>query len=224
MKVILFDIDGTMVHTGGAGRRAMEQSFKETFGVVNGLDNIQLGGRTDPQILEEALSNHGLVADNDAKTDFKERYFRILLFQIKENPNKQKVYPGIKGLLEKLSGNDSVRVGLLTGNWKLGATTKLRHFGLDGFFEFGAFADDDIDRNKLLPFALKRCSPNGSPHQAVVIGDTPKDIMCAKVHGAKALAVATGSYSYVQLKEQDADWTFEDLSDINKVHDILISA
>ena len=221
MKIILFDIDGTMIHSGGAGKRAMNQSFEEVFGIAEGLKEVSLGGKTDPQILTEALAINKIITDEDKNARFKERYFELLVDWIdKDLPGKQ-MYPGIVDLLQQLSQNDDVAIGLLTGNWQQGARTKLGHFNLNEYFSFGAFGDDSFNRNELLPFALERCANNGNiqtgSDQTIVIGDTPSDVECAQIHGAKALAVATGFCAYEDLVKSKPDWLFDDLSDVEKV-------
>lgn len=224
MRIILFDIDGTIMMSGGAGRKAMTQSFQEVYGVADGLKEVVLSGRTDPLILSEALASKGIISDEKDKNRFKERYFELLAECIQMDLPGKNLFPGILEILQKLAKTDNVATGLLTGNWQQGAKTKLGYFNLYDFFPFGAFGDDSPDRNKLLPFAMERCNGNGvasDPTQAIVIGDTPMDIECAHVHGAKVMAVATGSFSYSELENHNPDWLFEDLSNVGEVLGIL---
>ncbi len=221
MKIFLFDIDGTLLHSGGAGKEGMVAAFAEVFGIANGFDGIPMSGKTDPLILQQGLEKCGLQATSAQVAQFKSRYFEFLAQKIEQElPNKQ-VYPGVFKLLERLHTHPSVRVGLLTGNWRRGAEIKLRHFGIYHFFEFGAFGDDAVDRNELLPFALKRCQEclqkGITPGQVVVIGDTPSDIQCAQVHGAKVLAVATGKYSVSELHREGANWVVKNLADVEQI-------
>ncbi len=225
MRVILFDIDGTLLHSGGAGKRGMTQAFAEVFGAPDGLANIQLGGKTDPQILEIALANHNVTTDRNGKDKFKERYFELLEVLIEQDLPGKGLYPGVEEVLSRLGDADDLKLGLLTGNWQRGAQLKLGHFDLRKYFGFGAFGDDAFDRDELLPFALDRCRRDGEleplADQTIVVGDTPSDVRCAQVHGAKALAVATGHFSFDELKASGANWIFEDLCDVDEVVSIL---
>jgi phosphoglycolate phosphatase-like HAD superfamily hydrolase len=134
---------------------------------------------------------------------------------------KRRIMPGFPQLLEELRKMPGMHIGLLTGNWVRGAEIKLSHFGLWKYFEFGAFGDDEVDRNKLVPHALRRAEekfgirPNRD--RVYVIGDTPRDIHCARPHGAVAIAVATGEYSVEQLRAEKPDFLFENLSEVEKV-------
>ena len=139
MKIILFDIDGTMIHSGGAGKRAMNQSFKEIFGIVEGLKEVSLGGKTDPQILKEALAINNIFTDEAKNGRFKKRYFELLVNWIDKDLPGKRMYPGIVDLLQQLRQNDDVAIGLLTGNWQQGARTKLGHFNLNEYFSFSGF-------------------------------------------------------------------------------------
>jgi|Deesub1362B_J571_1020462.scaffolds.fasta_scaffold02992_4 phosphoglycolate phosphatase-like HAD superfamily hydrolase len=228
IRVILFDIDGTLMHSGGAGRMAMVQAFEEVFGIPDAFDGIGMSGKTDPQILNEAFEKHGLTGDPVKNEQFKHRYFELLQENIRMDLPLKRVFPGVKELLERLHREKEVLVGLLTGNWEQGARIKLGYFGLWDYFPFGAFGDDSMDRNELLPFAIRRAErlldARGrpapiAPKRAVVIGDTPSDVRCAKVHGAKAVAVATGSYSKAQLESAGADLVLENLEKPAKILD-----
>lgn len=226
MKVILFDIDGTLVHSGGAGKRAMNQSFEEVYGIKDGLLKVALGGKTDPRILEEALMINEIDSSEENKIRFRDRYFVLLVGWIDQDLPGKKIYPGILELVERLDQMEDVEIGLLTGNWHQGAKTKLGHFDLYKYFPFGAFGDDSFDRNDLLPFALQRCATNGkiqpTPSQTIVIGDTPADVECAHVHGAKALAVGTGFCEFKDLEQSNPDWLLKDFSDVEQVLGILL--
>jgi phosphoglycolate phosphatase len=217
MKPILFDIDGTLIHTGGAGRLAMIQAFEEIFGITNGFGGISMAGKTDPLIMQMAFNKHNIEASEQQINRFKRRYFELLAEYIKKDLPQKQIYAGVVELLENLHSNKQIILGLLTGNWIEGARTKLSYFQLNDYFKFGAYGSDSIDRNKLLPIALARCGEcakhNIKTEQVVVIGDTPHDIACAKVHGARALAVATGRHSVDVLKEKGADLAVQDLSD-----------
>jgi len=129
--------------------------------------------------------------------------------------------PGFPELLDRLHGRNDVRVGLLTGNWIRSAQIKLEYFDLWKYFDFGAFANDESDRNKLLPHALRRVQEKygvtAKNHNVYVIGDTPRDIHCARPHGAVAVAVSTGEYSTEQLAGEKPDHLFSDFSNVDEV-------
>ncbi len=216
-KLLLFDIDGTLLNTGGAGKRSMVQAFEEVYGVPDGFHGIHMSGKTDPMILQEALSQAGLPLGEELAELFKQRYFELMGKEIeKPNPNKR-LMPGIPELIEHLSEEPNVVLGLLTGNWKRGAALKLCHFGLYHYFKLGAFGDDSIEREKLLPFARGRFERYYNDpilsENIIVIGDTPRDIQSTKPHGARTVGVATGTYSLNQLQAEQPDFLFEDFSD-----------
>lgn len=223
MKLILFDIDGTLLHTGGAGRRAMTRSFTEVFRVNDGFRGISMSGKTDPAILREALDTLGISWNEERVRTFKERYFELLAEEIKRpNPNKR-LMPGVKELLKRLAAHRGMAVGLLTGNWRKGGYIKLGHFGIDHFFPFGAFGDDSEAREKLLPSAVKRARRLGIKEIETiwVVGDTPKDVHCATPHGACTLAVATGTSSEEELNRAGATLVLPSLEDVERVLSIL---
>jgi phosphoglycolate phosphatase-like HAD superfamily hydrolase len=221
MHIILFDIDGTLIHTGGSGKHAMEAAFEEIFAITNGLENVLLAGQTDPKILLDAFAKYGLSWNDELVEKFKQRYFLHLREDMNRPRSKRRIMPGFPKLLEEMHKLPRMHLGLLTGNWVHGAEIKLTHFGLWKYFEFGAFGDDESDRNKLVPHALRRAGekfgirPNRD--RVFVIGDTPRDIHCARPHGAVAIAVATGEYSVEQLRAEKPDFLFEDFGEVEKV-------
>lgn len=215
-KLLLFDIDGTILNTGGSGKRAMIQAFEEVFGVADGFHGIHMSGKTDPLILRQALKQAGLSPDQKKVDAFKNRYFELLAVEIKKPNAFKKLMPGILELIRHLHQAPEVELGLLTGNWRRGAELKLSHFGLFDYFSVGAFGDDSEDRNELLPFALKRFAEKyGAPvsvQNVYVIGDTPRDVQSARPYGAKTVAIATGTYSLEALRAEEPDFLFQDLS------------
>ena len=221
MKVILFDIDGTLMLTGGAGRRGMTRAFESAFQVENALDGLKLSGMTDRKIFHNACDQAGIEYTEAGEQHFKEMYTRFLQEEIERANPEKKLMPGIPGLLDDLRPYPEVHLGLLTGNYRQTAKIKLAAFGLDVYFEFGAFGDDDEDRNRLLPFALQRLTERiGKPLNGAamwVIGDTPQDVECARPHGAKALAVATGGYSEAVLARANPDVLLPNLQNRREV-------
>lgn len=218
MKYILFDIDGTLIDSGGAGTRSLDLAFEEVFSIPGAFRNISMAGKTDMQILKEGLKLHSIDRLNGTVPEFFETYIKHLRRNI--DNNRGHVKPGIREALESLHSNNGCILGLLTGNIKEGAMVKLRTFGLDWYFATGAFGDDSEDRNKLLPLAVEKlCAVNSLRvdfRDCIVIGDTPRDIECSKPYGALAVAVATGPYPFGVLKDAGADMVFEDLSDTER--------
>lgn len=196
----------------------MDLAFEELFSVRDAFRGIGMAGKTDIQIMKEGLARHGMNPENGKLGLFCETYVRHLQREI-ENP-RRRLKPGIRESLAALSGADGVFLGLLTGNIEAGARVKLRPFGLDSYFPLGAFGDDHEDRNKLLPIAAERFHRRYQREIAfrdcVVIGDTPRDVECAKIHGAFAVAVATGPYSYESLAASGADMVLRDISEMDR--------
>jgi phosphoglycolate phosphatase-like HAD superfamily hydrolase len=220
-QVVLFDIDGTLVLTGGAGVRGMVQAFEELFAVPDAFHTIETPGRTDSWILSAALTRHGIACDSSTHTRFHDRYVEILRSELHRPGPRKGVMPGIRELLDALQSRDEVYLALLTGNYEQAARLKLEYFDLWRYFACGAFGDSASDRNQLLPRALDKVracgGPDVPPDNVTVIGDTPLDIACAVAGGARSIAVATGSYSAAQLRSAGADAVFEDLADLNAV-------
>jgi phosphoglycolate phosphatase-like HAD superfamily hydrolase len=218
LKILLFDIDGTLMLSGGAGRRAMDRAFFEIHGIENAFDGIAPYGKTDPAIFTEIFSNHGLgddVGDEEIRP-VADLYTRYLPEEVRTSTGAE-LMPGVAPLLDHLAGLDAVVLGLLTGNFERTARTKLSRFDLNRYFSFGAFGSDDGDRVRLVPVALRRAAAHtgrtiaAGPH-VVVIGDTPRDVECALVHGATAVGVATTHYTIDDLQAAGAHHVFQDLA------------
>jgi phosphoglycolate phosphatase-like HAD superfamily hydrolase len=217
-KLVLFDIDGTLVLTGGAGLRAMNRALADAFGHAEGLDGIPVAGRTDWAILADAVRRLDRTLDGATLADLRDRYVANLAEEIQHpGQGRKAVMPGIRELLDHLDRRDDVLLGLLTGNFEEGARVKLGHFDLWRYFRCGAYGGDAADRNALVPVAIERARVCGLAEiddaDVLVIGDTPHDVMCAQVAGATAIAVATGSSSVDELRAAGADHVFEDLGD-----------
>ena len=221
IKVLLFDIDGTLVLTGGAGQRAMARAFEDIFSVPNAFQHIEMPGRTDSWILSDAVTAHGIPSAAADRARFREVYLEHLRHEIEQPGSRKGVMPGVRPLLDLLVRRDDVYLALLTGNYEDAARIKLEFFDLWRYFRCGAFGDDAPDRNGLLPKALAairaRGGPEVAPFEVVVVGDTPLDVACAAASGARSLAVATGGYDADALRAVGADLVFEDLSDTDAV-------
>jgi phosphoglycolate phosphatase len=218
-SLILFDIDGTLIHSGGAGTRAMNQTLEALTGIVDGFASVNCAGKTDIQIIREAFANLGL----DSGSHFVERFLEHYPSHLRPavvNPRGH-VKPGVERLLQRLEEHDGCYLGLLTGNLESGARIKLGPYGLNRFFPFGAFGSDEEDRNKLLPVAVRRFKElqgiEVAYRDCLVVGDTPRDVDCAAPYGAACLAVATGPYSMEVLEAAGADLVLHDLSDTERI-------
>lgn len=224
MQLILFDIDGTLVDSGGAGVRSLDHAFKEIFSIENAFADISMAGKTDLQIVKEGLTMHGLPSDNGFVPRIIDSYIRHLSFEIQNSD--QHLKPGIVEVLEAVKNrNDRYQLGLLTGNMEEGARIKLGAFGLNEYFPSGAFGSDHEDRNKLLPIAVGRFRIISGMEfnftDCVIVGDTPRDVMCTKPYNAVCIAVATGPYGVRSLVDAGADVVIEDLSDTDHFLKIL---
>jgi phosphoglycolate phosphatase-like HAD superfamily hydrolase len=225
--LVLFDIDGTLVLTGGAGIRAMNRACEDITGHRDVLEGVPIAGRTDWIILQDALARQGRALDRSLLHELRDRYVQHLREEI-ELPGRgvKGVMPGIRELLDALRARADVALGLLTGNFAEGARVKLEHFDLWKYFPCGAFGDDASDRNALVPVAIQRARECGvadaSPSDVLVVGDTPHDIACAHAVGARPVGVATGSYSIEDLRASGADVVFPDLSDTRTFLRLLV--
>jgi phosphoglycolate phosphatase len=218
-RLLLFDIDGTLIHSGGAGVHALKSAFKERFGIDDDLRDIEIAGMTDSGIVVSILNKHKIPPTNENVSGFLDSYVHFLSLELPRR--KGKLLPGVLELLEKLKSRKHLVLALLTGNVSRGAQLKLEHYGVWHFFEFGAFADDHRDRNRLGPFARARAKEKHgrefSASEIDVIGDTPRDIACGKALGARTVAVATGTWSRDRLSKYHPDFLIDDLSDVEKV-------
>ena len=220
-KVILFDIDGTLVLTGGAGVRGMARAFEQLFSVPDAFQTIDVPGRTDSWILAAALALHGVACDAAGAARFREVYLGHLREELQRPGPRKGMMPGVDLLLDTLQQRDDVYLALLTGNYEEAARLKLEYFDLWRYFRCGAFGDGALERNGLLPKALTRIRECGGPSVAardvIVVGDTPLDVACAAAGGARSIAVATGGYDADALRATDADLVLDDLSDVDRV-------
>ncbi len=221
-RLLLFDIDGTLVLTGGAGKRAISRAFHELFGVADAFAGVSLSGRTDRYLVEQGLERSGVPVTADALARVRERYLMRLAEAIHEPAHGiQAVLPGITRLLDALDDHAHVHCALLTGNYEAGARIKLEYFDLWRRFGWGAFGDDHAERDRIALAAVAEAPARGvalhDPRHAIVVGDTPFDVSCARAAGARVIAVATGGHTTGELRECHPDAVFEDLSDLDAV-------
>lgn len=216
---VLFDIDGTLVSLDGAGSRSLNRAMEELLQVTDGFRDIDFAGKTDLQIIREGLDTLGLADRDDLMHSLLERY--LLQLRSEVSTGRGHVKSGVRELLAALRELEGIYLGLLTGNAETGARLKLEPFGLNQYFQIGAFGSDSEDRNLLLPIAVQRLqeseSISVSHDRCVVVGDTPKDVECAYVHGASSIAVATGTYSLQELEKTDAELITADLANTEKI-------
>jgi len=223
-KVILFDIDGTLLNTGGAGIKAfytaIENNYPSELEKCGGSLSLNMAGSTDSGLAIEIFEALAIEDSINEREAFFSQYIQCLENNLSDPNYIGSLMPGIAELLEKLFdqvNKGKVLLGLLTGNIAVGAALKLKKYRVDKYFCFGAYGDDHHDRNELGPIALKRGASYHdlelSRSQVTVIGDTPKDIYCARAMGAQAVAVSSGSISYEELEDYDPDLLFKDFTD-----------
>ncbi len=218
-RLLLWDIDFTLLTTGGAGEKSLRQIVRERFGKEDDLADIEIGGRTDVSIALSILRKYEVETTPGNVSAFLDEYLAGLERLLAEVPGR--ILPGVSELLHRMAAKPDRVLALLTGNLRRGAELKLQHYGLWDYFAFGAFADDDGDRNRLGAFARARAEElHGhafAPAEIDVIGDTGHDIACGKIFGARTIAVATGSWTREKLAACAPDFLFDDLSEVDDV-------
>tara|TARA_Y100001934_G_scaffold136502_1_gene164798 strand:- start:1348 stop:2025 length:678 start_codon:yes stop_codon:yes gene_type:complete len=218
IRLVLFDIDGTLIHTNGAGVKAFDRAFEFEFGIANAAEEINFAGRTDRGILRDFFAAHEIPEDREHFERFFHSYVFWLDHYLAHAPGK--TLPGVSQLLRELLGRSNrPALGLLTGNIRLGAQIKLRHHKLWHFFETGAFGCEHHDRNHIAGIAAERgrniLGPNLRGSQILVIGDTTRDIDCANAIGARSLAVATGGNELDDLASHQPTWVTQTLTKVD---------
>jgi phosphoglycolate phosphatase-like HAD superfamily hydrolase len=214
IRLVLFDIDGTLIRTGGAGVKAFERTFALEFGVREATRGIEFAGRTDWSLVRQCFGRHGISATAE---NF-QRFFAAYVFLLEQllAQSSGTACAGVGEFIAELQRLPQAPVvGLLTGNIRLGAEIKLRHYGLWDHFACGAFGDDHEDRNQLAAIARQRgeelLGAELLGREILVVGDTPLDVACAKAIQAQVLAVGTGGYSCAELSACAPTWTVESL-------------
>jgi phosphoglycolate phosphatase len=216
-RLILFDIDGTLLDCGAQTRPLFGAALLETFGTCEGIDAYNMSGRTDPQIVRDVLRSAGLEDSMILGGMAAMRDLYLGRLESALDRTRMNLCPGVEPLLERLSGGRGPTLALLTGNWERGAQIKLGRFNLNRYFAFGAFGSDGIERGELPPIALERAAGHLgerlAPEDALIIGDSIHDVACAKDHGIPVLGVATGKTPAAELEAAGADWVAADLEE-----------
>jgi len=220
-KVLLFDIDGTLLKTGFAGFRSLNRVFMELYGISNAVEGIRPDGKTDPLIIREMLAN--TLPKVDPETEIPRIaaiYLKYLKEEIYQAPGFT-LMPGVENLLARLSQYPEFALGLATGNYEAAAALKLKRAGLETYFSFGGYGSDDEDRAALLRAAIERAEAYLGEavilDRTYVIGDTPRDILCGKAVNVKTVAVATGRSVAEDLSTYNPDHVFSNFADIKEV-------
>jgi phosphoglycolate phosphatase len=226
-KLLLFDLDWTVLYTGGAGLLALNHAFLQRYKIPDAMKTISPDGKTDPAIVREMIRVHlGRDPQNGEIEDICKAYVDRLPEEVAQ-AEKYRVLPGIPELLEALSQEPEVLTGLGTGNLEGGAQAKLARCGLMRYFKFGGFANDSEDRPEVLRAAVRRGTALAGgpvpPGQVVVIGDNFRDILAGKAIGARTVGVATGPMSYEELLPYKPDVLFHDLSDTPQALSALLN-
>lgn len=214
--LLLYDIDGTLVDTGGKGMLALQRAIVDVFG--SGGPALDLAGSTDLGIIDGLFAHFQIEPSHALTQDFFHCYHLHLEKSLAAEPLRGRVLDGAADVLGKFHNLEHIAQGLLTGNTSSGAEIKLRHYGLSDWLSFGAFGSDHADRNMLGPVAVRRAAEvtgrTFTPSRILVIGDTPKDIACAHACGARCIAVSTGQFSENQLRAKGADWVLGSLREL----------
>jgi phosphoglycolate phosphatase len=229
-KLVLFDIDGTILHSGGAGRRAIIAALSSDIGSSDAWGRVRFDGKTDPQILRELFhaAGHSSAPSEEQLQALGEKYVALLEQELTDPANQTTLYPGVLPLLDRVSATDRTVMGLLTGNFARGAALKLRSAGIEPErFKVGAYGSDSAHRAELPPIAAQRAEPLfgrvPTGHEVVILGDTPSDVTCGECIGARAIGVATGAYSTDELRQAGAYAVFSDLSETESVLEAIFA-
>lgn len=218
--LVLWDIDNTLLYTGGAGSLAMARAFRDLYGIEDAFRRVEFSGRTDAAIFRDAAASHGVL--DGALADDMSRFIDAYVPHLRECLGEAaggRLMPGVLSLLDVLATREDVVLGLGTGNFRAGAELKIGHYGLARYFPdiAGGFGEDSESRELVIAKAISRLTDGASPRRVVVIGDTPHDVTAAKANGAVALGVATGRNPVEELRACGADEAVDDLTDIDRV-------
>jgi phosphoglycolate phosphatase len=220
MRLVLFDIDGTLISTAHAGMRAFYRALTLVYGLPIEDDPIQPDGKTDPLIAQECLASFGMghLWESESRDRLYASYIDFLAEEMENSRRKGtlRVLPGVRPLLESLTARPGLSLGLVTGNLEQGAAIKLNAAGLAGFFHFGGYGSDSENRTELVQAAIRRGIRLAEPltvRESIVIGDTPLDVLHGHAAGARVIAVASARYSLEELEASGPDLAVRDLTD-----------
>lgn len=219
-RLLLFDVDQTLLSTAGGDRLALNTAFQEMFGVEDGFEGIDFAGRMDLSIVGDAFNKWSISNSSKSGTmaRFKQSYVSYLE-SVLDGWTKGREYPGVRTLLDLLSQREDIHLGLTTGNFREAAFVKLRKYGLDHYFSEGGFGGDSTERSEIVALGIERCQAQCGitfPKDRIcVIGDSPRDVQAGRANGIKTVAVATGFSSEGELRRHGPTHVFSDLSDTN---------
>jgi phosphoglycolate phosphatase-like HAD superfamily hydrolase len=225
MRLVLFDIDGTLLDCGPQVRPVFAQALVDVFGTAGAVDSYDFAGRTDPRIVLDLMTGAGMPEPEvvEKLPRLRELYLERLEGML--DHQGMRLLPALPDLLEELAAREDVALALLTGNWEPGARSKLSRFDLNRFFDFGAFGCDGIHRSELPPVALDRAERHLGrrfrPEETLIVGDSLHDVSCARDNGIPVLAVATGRTPAEALRAAGADWVVPDLREASDLVDWL---
>lgn len=223
MYLCLFDVDGTLVNTGGAGQAAMEAALRREFGAGGAAHGVSAAGRTDRAIIRDLLAFYGLPVDETTIRRVAAAYLQELPEALRARSGQ--VLPGVVDLLKRLSAREDVLLGLLTGNFREGARLKLEHYAIAHHFSGGGFGDEHLHRDDVAREAWhefrRRTDGRLSRHRVWVIGDTPSDVACGRAIGARVLAVATGIFGMDELSRSRPDLLLADFTSAESLLELL---
>lgn len=226
-KLVLFDIDETMIHSDGVGRRALGRALNEVFGTQRVISGIKFSGKTDPQIISEVLNQNRIdVPDISVKLESAFEIYTGYLQEEIDRAEEFSLHTGVSEILARLNSHHKAFLGLLTGNIEEGARIKLNRFDLNHYFPIGAFGSDSADRNDLPEIARSKAEAkfnmNFSPRNLIVIGDSVNDIVCARKAGAVSIVVNTGKTPRSDLVANNPDYLFETLADTDSLMNSIL--
>lgn len=227
MRLVLFDIDGTILTDRGASRAAFADALRDTYGYTEDLGRYDFSGRTDPQIAHMVLADAGFSRD-EVESRFGALWERYLAGLARNaTPERVRVMPGIRELVDALHWHDDVVLALLTGNIEPGARLKLGGASLNGYFPFGAFGSDSADRTELPPIAVRRANEQLGMHfdgsDVVIIGDSIYDVRCGVAYEATTIAVASGKTPAELLRAENPTFFFDDAADVEAVLSAILA-
>lgn len=215
-KILLFDIDGTLLDASGGGGLAFGNAFCSAFECEKDISHINFAGATDLRVVRQLMTECGLDPSPESEDHFFSHLPREMDRHLSVNPPT--LFPGVRSLLNRLAASERFSLGLVTGNIEAGARVKLRHAGVEQYFSFGGFGCDHADRSEIVRLAIQRAR-NG--RAGFLFGDTPSDIKAAHANGLEAIAVATGQFDVATLRASGADYVFKDFSQTDKVLEVV---